>query len=135
MAQKLDEFTRAYIATALWSSTDNTDEQGGESLDRNYGPEDIEPDTLTRMIADCAKFQGENRATIDAAIATGGVRYGPDYGPDGRAGHDFWLTRNGHGCGFWDGDWPEPYAEQLTDAAQAYPQVDLSVEGGRIYAD
>jgi|TARA_R110000744_G_scaffold366338_1_gene475354 hypothetical protein len=22
-----------------------------------------------------------------------------------RIGHDFWLTRNGHGAGFWDGDW------------------------------
>ena len=22
-----------------------------------------------------------------------------------RAGTDFWLTRNGHGAGFWDGDW------------------------------
>lgn len=21
------------------------------------------------------------------------------------AGHDLWLTRNGHGAGFWDGDW------------------------------
>ena len=22
-----------------------------------------------------------------------------------RIGHDFWLTRNGHGAGFWDGGW------------------------------
>ncbi len=22
------------------------------------------------------------------------------------AAHDFWFTRNGHGAGFWDGDWP-----------------------------
>ena len=24
-----------------------------------------------------------------------------------RIGHDFWLTRNGHGAGFWDGDWDD----------------------------
>jgi hypothetical protein len=45
--------------------------------------------------------------------------------PDGstieeQAGHDFWLTRNGHGAGFWDGDWPEPYAEMFTEGAKSY---------------
>ena len=29
---------------------------------------------------------------------------------DEYAGHDFWLTRNGHGAGFWDGDWIAPVA-------------------------
>ena len=24
---------------------------------------------------------------------------------DGQIGHDFFLTRNGHGAGFWDGAW------------------------------
>ena len=41
----------------------------------------------------------------------------------GRAGHDFFLTRCGHGAGYWDGDWPEPYAEILTKAAQAFCEV------------
>ena len=31
------------------------------------------------------------------------------------AAHDWILTRNGHGCGFWDGDWVEPFASKLTD--------------------
>lgn len=30
-------------------------------------------------------------------------------------GHDLWLTRNRHGAGFWDGDWPSPLAESLTE--------------------
>ncbi len=42
----------------------------------------------------------------------------------GQAGHDFWLTRNGHGCGFWDGDWPEPQASLLTQASKAFGGVD-----------
>lgn len=30
-----------------------------------------------------------------------------DWSKAAQAGHDFWLTRNGHGCGFWEpGDWP-----------------------------
>ena len=36
-----------------------------------------------------------------------------------RAGHDFLLTRNGHGAGFWDGDWPEAEGRELTKHAKA----------------
>lgn len=45
-----------------------------------------------------------------------------------RAGHDFWLTRNGHGAGFWDGDWPT-YGEMFTKIAQGYGEVDSHYEG------
>lgn len=132
----MDAFTTAYILTALWSSTDNSDpETGGEPLDANYTQGDIAPETLGRMIADCERFQAANAATIEAAISTGEVRYGPDFDEYGRAGHDFWLTRCGHGAGFWDGSWPEPYATTLTDAAQAYGSVDLYIgDDGLIYS-
>ncbi len=33
-------------------------------------------------------------------------------------GHDLWLTRNGHGAGFWDGDWPENQGQILDGLAQ-----------------
>ena len=64
MATKLnaleqDEFTRAYIEAALWSSTDEADEGGGEPLDKNFSLLDISQPTLKRMIADCKKFQGQ----------------------------------------------------------------------------
>jgi hypothetical protein len=50
------------------------------------------------------------------------------------AGHDFWLTRNGHGAGFWDGDWPEPLATVLTDAAHAFGELSPYVgDDGLIY--
>ena len=43
-----------------------------------------------------------------------------------QAGHDLWLTRNGHGTGFWDR--PEIYGVQLsaelTRAAQAMGSTD-----------
>ncbi len=51
------------------------------------------------------------------------------------AGHDFWLTRCGHGAGFWDGDWPEPAASVLTEASKEFGNVDLYVgDDGQIYA-
>lgn len=51
-----------------------------------------------------------------------------------RAGSDFHLTRNRHGAGFWDGDWPGDAATILTNAAHVYGTCEL-VEGddGKIY--
>lgn len=90
---KLDSFTRAYITAALWSSTDNSDDSGGEPLDSNYSIDDIAPATLAEMQADCASFQTRNAQDLES------VR---DLCDDSRAGHNFWLNRNGHGTGFWD---------------------------------
>lgn len=39
-------------------------------------------------------------------------------------GHDFWLTRNGHGAGFWDRGLGER-GRRLTDACRPYGKVDL----------
>ena len=126
-----DAFFDAYVITALWSSNDESDESGGEPLDLNYGPDDVAPATLERMRADCDRFYAANAD----ALTCEGVTYGPDFDQDGRAGHDFWLTRNGHGAGFWDGDWPEPQATTLTDAARAFSPVDLYIgDDGHIHA-
>ena len=39
----------------------------------------------------------------------------PDDGdPWDYVGHDFILTRNGHGAGFWDGDGCEPWGTKIT---------------------
>ena len=40
------------------------------------------------------------------------------------AGHDFWLTRNGHGAGFWDRGLGEA-GKKLTDAAHAFGECNL----------
>lgn len=39
-----------------------------------------------------------------------------------QAGHDFWLTRNGHGAGFWDGDWPK-YGDMFDRIAKGFGEV------------
>ena len=117
----MDKFTRAYIEAALWSSTDNFDESGGSPLDCNYGIEDIAPETLASILEDCKAFQ------LDHADDIGGNLE--------QAGHDFWLTRNHHGAGFWDGDWPDDVGERLTEASHVYGNVDLYVgDDGLIYS-
>jgi hypothetical protein len=44
-----------------------------------------------------------------------------------QAGHDFWLSRNGHGTGFFDRDYPE--AELLQKLAEDCKGADALFEG------
>lgn len=117
----LSEFTDSYIAAALWLSCDD----GGTPLDTNHDESNLAPETLAAMKADCAAFYTANKAHIDCDDGCGAAM----------AGHDFWLTRNGHGAGFWDGDWPDPHASVLDDASQAAGEVTLYIgDDGKIYA-
>jgi hypothetical protein len=114
-----------YVTTALWLSTDNATEQGGEPPDENYGVDDIAPETLAKMWADCMAFYDANINDI-----TDGEF---DY-PSEKVVHDFWLTRNGHGCGFWDGDWSEDAGKRLTDSANGFGTFDLYIgDDGKIH--
>jgi hypothetical protein len=48
-------------------------------------------------------------------------------------GHDFWLTRNRHGAGFWDRGLGE-LGERLTKAAQSFGESDLYLgDDGQLY--
>lgn len=117
----LDEFTLAHAECALWSSTDDLD----VPLNEHYTLADLAPETVGKIKTDCAKFQADN--SRDLCI---GVSRNAEQG-----GHDFWLTRNGHGCGFWDGDyWAEDTGERLTEAAKKFKECELYIgDDGRLY--
>lgn len=86
----------------------------------NFGGAEFSPELVQRIETDCRRFWDENHEHIN----------------DGsQAGHDFWLTRNRHGAGFWDGDWEEPAATILTDAAHRFGECELYVgDDGKVYA-
>lgn len=126
---ELDAFALAYVACALWSSNDESTPAGGEPFDSNYDVADIAPETLRAMVDDCARFRAENAALLSRACDSVGYDWA-------RAGHDFWLTRNGHGAGFWDRDeLPPEVGDGLTAACKRFGGVDLYLgDDGRIYA-
>lgn len=109
------QFLRGYVAALLWSSSDDVD---GETVNLDQYETSTAADDHCR--AACLAFFEANRADIDAAAlaydrsGSDGADTGYDY-----AGHDFALTRNGHGAGYWDGDLPEELGARLTAAAQA----------------
>lgn len=107
-----------YAVCALWSSTDGND----EPLDSNYDIQDIAPETFAKMREDVAEFVKVN----ERALAASGQS-------EEQIGHDFWLTRNGHGAGFWDRGLGA-IGDQLTEACKTYAGVDLYVgDDGLIY--
>lgn len=108
----LDTFTRAYIEAVEFTEChgDNPEMENAE----------FSKEFLDQAQKDCTKFQAENDLT--------------DY-PTENAGHDFWLTRCGHGCGFWEVDFgTESQCEKLTSASKHFGNVDIYVgDDGLIY--
>lgn len=120
--QDLDTFTRQYLETALWSSNDESTPQGGEPFDANYSIDDIAPECVAQAVEDCKAFQ--ETSADDLARA----------GDASQNGHDFWLTRNRHGAGFWDRGYDKDVSKRLTDSCHAYGEINLYLgDDGLIY--
>ena len=112
----MHEMTEHYLECALWASTDDK----GRALDGLFSIADLPPETVQSAEKDCQRFLAHYGELI-------GARYQ-------QAGHDFWLTRNHHGSGFWDGEWPKEIGERLTKAAHEFGECDLYVgDDGKVY--
>lgn len=102
-----------YIECAEWTDSDEISEATG------YG-EGVE----RAMEQDAERFADENAEDIEMA----------GLAPE-QVGHDLWLTRNGHGAGFWDRGLGE-IGERLSKAANAYGEVSLVTgDDGLIYCE
>lgn len=124
----LDAFTQGYIEAMFFTETDPSvtlaDCEAGEvewlegTVPVDSGFADLHPDSLEAIKALCQRFQLHARHTLAEAYKTGN-----DYTPE-RAGHDFWLTRNGHGAGFWDRGLGQ-VGDDLSELAQAYGEANV----------
>jgi hypothetical protein len=109
-----------YLVTALWSSADDE----GSPLDDSYSIEDIAPESI-------AKSEKELNEFLDQALDQGLLTDNMDITT---VAHDFWLTRNHHGAGFWDGDYPRYMGEKLTELSHKFREVTPIVgDDGKIY--
>ena len=101
------------------------------TLDEKYDSDDIAPEARKAMEKDCEKFIAENETALGDYEEKIGRNW--EYSESEEAGHDFWLTRNGHGAGFWDRGIGET-GDTLTEASTGFGEVDLYAgDDGKLY--
>lgn len=83
----------------------------------SFSREDIETDSLIKAYTDIKEFiRLAGDQAVQEAVDVNGYE---------RLGHDIWLTRNGHGAGFFDHSYE--HEQELMNAAKALKEVDLYV--------
>lgn len=134
----MSEFIAGYIEAALWTSSIGEDfaekhnTETGEDwasdvgmLDFGFTADDLSSEALASVTEDCEAFLAANGA--DLAQYAEERSYDPSQGSVmSYAGHDFWLTRCGHGAGFWDRGLGA-LGDRLSDAAKVYGESYLYV--------
>lgn len=138
-AEDRETFIRGYVECALWSESigedfakqwvrdhPNESEPAPDVSLESFGftADDITAEALDSIEWDCNEFIS---GAIRDVLAYTRERSYRD------AGHDFWLTRNGHGAGFWDRGLGE-LGDRLTAEAKPYSEANLYVgDDGKVY--
>ncbi len=116
-----NSFLDGYVACALWSST-HCDENGNDVCNLDEVDAELTGAARLQMLADCVAFERANSELLDATGAE-----------QSQNGHDYWLTRNGHGAGFWDRGYGA-VGDDLSERAKADGECDLMLDGDKIHA-
>jgi hypothetical protein len=98
----MKQLTQSYLTTALWSSNDEND----EPFDNKYSPDDFAAEDIQAIEKELDEFLMLAERFLKTPKERDTVE------------HDFWLTRNHHGAGFWDGDYVN--GDKLTELAKRY---------------
>lgn len=114
-SDNFQQFVDAYFACALWSSLADVD--GAEFLEEVAEAGDIAPESREAQEEECRDFFDANLQALTQAVQHPGYTWAS-------AGHDFWLTRCGHGAGFWDRGLPGGIGDTLSEAARVYGNID-----------
>lgn len=132
---QIDAATDAALTALAWTTPthpEDGDDYRGYLLDSGAEYSDTARDTMRDMLAG---FMSDDRASrLFDLLALYGVPFTPE-----QIGHDFILTANRHGAGFWDRSYaPRPKAalEALSDLVRPYGSIDAYVsDAGQIEID
>jgi hypothetical protein len=116
---------RGYVEAMFFTSTGYAEDDDLEEA--TFG--DLHSDTLRTIARDCAAFVRDNCFVIGEAKAEC-----PDY-DDEQLGRDLWLSRNGHGAGFFDRELGTA-GDVLQEEARRMGETTLyRGDDGRLYLD
>ena len=109
----------SYIECSIWASSceERVDESGHpisfDMLDECAGLSDS---AKAIMQSELSNFHARAEEIIDSKDWQ---EMGIELPSDSEIAHDFWLTRNGHGAGFWDRGMGE-LGDRLTELAESH---------------
>lgn len=135
---QINTITEHYLLALLWTMPgDDEIENPGDDIDLS----DLPDETIEEAKQDVIGFVNACGALFDQAMECHDDGYGrhPDAGSAEAAfGHDFALTRNGHGCGFWDREsegLPKFLGDALTRVCRKkFHECNLYIsDDGRVY--
>lgn len=110
----------AYLTCALWSSTQDNE----KPFDDDFEIEDFAPESVQ---------SAENEINDFLSLLKAENITWEEHLDEGQFGHDFWLTRNRHGVGFWDRGLGS-LGEKLTKWAHSYGSSDVYLgDDGKVY--
>jgi len=113
MTREQTVFIDSFFEALFWS-------EGEAFYDLIYT--DLEYGDAEELISDCLGFLSEASTLLARTAMT-----------FESAGHNFLLTRNGHGAGFWDRGLGEA-GDKLTDKSKVYGNVHLDIgDDGKVY--
>lgn len=111
-----------YLAASIWTALDDD----GYNMDE-YSIHDFDSKARERANKDLERFVSECGDLLEKAIETG------NYTID-MIGHDYSLSRCGHGTGFWDRGLGE-IGKRLSNIAHAHGDISVFAENGTLYFD
>jgi len=129
--------TKSYLNTALWS-TPNMDNKDNEPLDKDYNINDFSKEAKDKATKDCKRFIDDLKIELtkyNKNKSDGDIVQLFDISNKQQTsnqvmedlGHNFWLTRNGHGAGFFDGDYDEDIEKILMKLSHNAKAIDLYI--------
>lgn len=125
VSESLGTMVQHYLICALWSSHDwqacKDESENPPPMDDRYDVGDVSISLYNQSVADCRSF-------VKMAEEQG-IEWEQSWE---QIGHDFWLTRNGHGAGFWDRG--IKHGDALTKLSKVFGSVDLWTSNGKVMA-
>lgn len=136
---QINTITKHYLIALLWTMPgDEECENPGDDVELS----DLPDETIEEAKHDVTRFVSFCGVLFDMAMDCYDDGYGqhPEAGSAEAAfGHDFALTRNRHGAGFWDRDsegLPRILGKALTRVCEGFPARDLYMgDNGMVYFD
>jgi hypothetical protein len=123
--QNIDSICEAYLRCAEWSSHHHLTEEPIDKLNLPFAKS-----AETRAYEDCkalldaCEYDDLLKCEQEDIVKRWGI---------GHIGHDFWLTRNRHGAGFWDGDYESELGDRLDKISKTFSEIYVMVSGNNRY--